>query len=92
MESRRYYYWLYKEVDGKPYLIYGGETEEEAQQKGLEELGTDFRIKRLPTRNIGTASSLMKGNRLEITRDLRQASRRMRHKRVRRNNVYDDNA
>ena len=76
----KYYYWLVKRMDGKPYLIYGGETEEEAQQRGLEMLGTTFEIKRLPTRDQGRASSFIKGNILENTRDLRQATRRISHK------------
>lgn len=78
----RYHYWLVcNDPDsGKPYLIYGGQTEEEARQKGLEMLsGVDFEIKRLPTRNLQRASSLLKGNRLEQSHSLREASKRLGH-------------
>ena len=53
----------------------------EYQQKGLEMLGTNFSIKKLPTRNQGRASSLLKGNILERTSNLTTATRRLRHRR-----------
>lgn len=79
----RYYYWLVcQDETGKPYLIYGGESEEEARQKGLEMLnGVDFTIKRLPTRSLPHASSLLKGNRLEEYHNLRKATQRLGHDR-----------
>jgi len=81
MSDRRYYYWLTaRDETGKPYLIYGGMTEDEARQKGLEMLGgTDFQIKRLPTRNLARASSLLKGGRLEQTHSLKEAGKRIGH-------------
>jgi len=68
------YYWLVaKDETGKPYLVYGGATEEEARQKGLENLnGIDFEIKPLPTRDLSSASSMLRGNRLEQTHSLRK--------------------
>lgn len=84
----RYHYWLtghYREP-GKPpnrFLIYGGPTEDEARQRGLEMLGgTDFEVKRLPTRHQPTASRMLKGDILEGSRDIRKATRRLRHKNI----------
>ena len=72
----------------KPYLIAGGRTEDEARQRGMECLGgLDFQIKRLPTRNLQRASSLLKGNRLERTQSLRKASERIGHERTVRRRV-----
>ena len=74
------FYWLVAQENGRPYLIYGGQSEEEARQKGLELLcGLNFEIKRLPTRNLQKASSLLKGNRLEETHSLKKASQRLGH-------------
>ena len=82
-ERTSYHYWLYtKDETGKPYLIYGGLTEEAARQKGFEMLaGLDFDIKRLPTRNLQRASSLLKGGRLEKTHSLKKATERLGHNR-----------
>lgn len=82
-DSRRHHYWLVtRDENGKPYLIYGGPTEEEARSKGLEVLGgMDFDIKRLPTRNLQAASSMIRGTRLEQTHSLKQASERIGHSR-----------
>ena len=83
--TRRNYYWLTAtEPDtGKPYLIYGGVTEEEARQKGLEVLGgLDFDIRSLPTKNLASASEMIHGRRLDETHNLREASRRIGHDRT----------
>ena len=80
--DRRYYYWLLARdpETGKSSLIYGGATESDARQKGLEMLsGIDFDIKRLQTRNLATASSMIRGKRLEQTHSLRKASERLGH-------------
>ncbi len=78
------YYWIVA-IDpesGKPYLISGGPTEDEARQKGLEMLaGVDFEVKSLPTRNLARASSLIKGDRLESTHSLHKSSERLGHDR-----------
>ncbi len=76
------YYWLIcaDPDSGKPFLIAGGDTEEEARQKGLEMLGgIDFEIRKLPTRNLAQASSMIKGGRLEDTHSLKRASQRLGH-------------
>ena len=81
-ESRRKYYWLIcKDPETKKvFLIAGGSTEEEARQKGLEMLsGIDFRIEGLPTRNLQTASSIIRGKRLEDTHSLQRARERIGH-------------
>lgn len=81
---REEYYWI-TAVDpetGKPYLIAGGRTEDEARQKGLETLGgLDFLIRKLPTTNLARASSLLKGDRLEKTKSLHKAAERLGHER-----------
>ncbi len=77
------YYWWITAVDaesGKNYLIAGGRSEEEARQKGLEMMGgVDFQIRRLPTRNLSRASSLLKGDKLEHTKSLHEAAQRLGH-------------
>ena len=83
-ESRRKFYWLVaSDTDtGKPYLIWGGDTEEEARQTGCEMLnGIDFEIRPLPTRSLPAASSMVKGKRLVDTRSLHKASERLGHNR-----------
>lgn len=99
-ESRRKYYWLVcQDPDtGKVFLIAGGSTEEEARSKGLEMLGgIDFEIRGLPTRNLQSASSMVRGKRLEDTQSLHKARERLGHnrslarlKRKRRNTLYGD--
>jgi len=78
---RRYYYWLVaRDENGKPYLIFGGDSEIEARQKGLEMLGgLDFEIKRYPTRDQATASAYLRGKRLEQTHSLEESGRRIGH-------------
>ena len=83
--AREEYFWLVAldPETSRPYLIAGGRTEDEARQKGLEMLaGIDFQIRKLPTRNLARASSLMKGNRLEKTRSLHKAAERIGHERT----------
>ena len=80
-ESRRKYYWLVcQSDDGKVFLIAGGRTEEEARQKGLEMLGgINFEIRALPTTNLQSASSMVRGKRLEDTQSLNKARERIGH-------------
>lgn len=82
MSGTRYYYWISAcGDDGKRYLIFGSDKSEgEARQKGLEMLGgVDFEVKRLPTRDLARASSMIRGRSLEQTHSLRQASKRIGH-------------
>jgi hypothetical protein len=72
--TTRYYYWLIArdESSGKPFLIFGGNTEDEARRHGFETLSNiDFEIKRYPTRDLGRASSMYRGNRLDTTHSLK---------------------
>ena len=81
-ESRQKYYWLVcQDTDsGKVFLIAGGNTEGEAREKGLEMLsGMDFEIRALPTRNLQSASSMVRGKRLENTQSLHKAKERLGH-------------
>ena len=83
-ESRRKYYWLITRdpETGKPFLIAGGNTEQECREKGLEMLGgLDFEIRGLYTRNLARASSMVRGERLEDTHSLKTASERIGHER-----------
>jgi hypothetical protein len=79
--SRRYYYWLVtRDENGRPYLVFGGNDENEARRKGLEILdGMDFEIKRYPTRDLTAASSYFRGKRLEDTHSIKESSRRIGH-------------
>ena len=83
-ESRRRHFWLVTTDpdSGKYFLIYGGPSEEEARQRGIEMLsGVDFEIRALRTRNLATASALVRGTRLESTHSLHRASERIGHDR-----------
>lgn len=77
----KYYWILCKDPDtSKPFLIAGGNTEQEARDKGLEMLGgLDFEIRELPTRNLAQASSIIRGKRLEDSHSLREARQRIGH-------------
>lgn len=78
----RYYWWLVtQDEDGKPYLIFGSDKgEDDALQNGREMLpGTSFEVRKLPTRNLQRASSLLRGSRLENTHSLKEASKRLGH-------------
>ena len=79
------YFWLVTRdpETNRPYLLAGGRTEDEARTKGLEILGgVDFTIKKFPTRDLGRASSLLKGNRLEQTHSVHKAAERLGHERT----------
>jgi hypothetical protein len=80
MSQKRYYWIVARDETGKTYLVFGSDQSEElARQKGLEMVGTDFEIKDLPTRDMGRASSMMRGNKLEKTHSLKKASQRIGH-------------
>ena len=100
MGEQGYYYWITARDEGKSYLIYGGLSEQEARDKGLEMLGgIDFKIKRLRTRNQQRASAMIKGGKLEETHSLKEAGKRighgksirkMRQKKAKANNPFKD--
>ena len=76
------FYWIIARdpETGRPYLLPGGTTEDQARQKGLELLaGVDFKLRRLPTTDIRRASQLFKGQRLEKTKSLKKAVERVGH-------------
>jgi len=85
---RQYFYWLYAidPEDKKPILIFGcpaRDGEQAARQKGLEMLnGIDFRIRRLPTRDLSTASAYIRGKRLEGGLGLHESARRQGHEKT----------
>ena len=88
MREKHCWWLVAKDEEGKTILVFGSDKDEnDARQRGLEMLsGIDFDIKRLPTRNLARASSLLKGSRLEHTRSLKEATKRLRHT-VRRHTV-----
>jgi len=81
--TTRYYYWLVAAdpETHKPYLVMGSDKSEgDARIKGMEMLpGVDFQIKRLPTKDIGSASAMIRGKRLETTHSLKEASKKLGH-------------
>lgn len=89
---REYHYWIYcrpsAETDGKPVLIYGCPDhgskggEDNARSKALDMLANmDWELRRLPTRDMGTASALIRGKRLASGEGLRSSTQRIRHER-----------
>lgn len=84
-DRRNWYFWIVtRDPDtGKPYLLPGGKTEQEARQKGLEELGgIDFELRRFPTTSLERASAMLKGRRLEKTKSLHKSVERLGHTRT----------
>ena len=75
------YWWIGCTDNSRQTLIFGSDkSEEDARQKGLEMLpGTNFTIKRLPTRDLATASSMWKGLRLEQTHNLHKSLKHLTH-------------
>jgi len=94
---KEYHFWIETvdtENNDKPYLLYAcpaREGENAARQRGMELLGgLDFQIKKYPTRDINTASAMLRGKRQEQTQSLGESGRRIGHskslKRLRRRN------
>ncbi len=82
---REYHYWIVcKDPEtGTPNLIYGDKDETKARQKAFEMLGgIDFELKRFPTRDLGTASAMLRGKRLEDGEGLHKAKERLGHERT----------
>ncbi len=80
MSNREYHFWIVAKDEGKPYLVYGGRTESEARQKGMDMLGgINFDIKRFPTRDLAAASAYYRGKRLENGEGLRKSTQRIGH-------------
>jgi hypothetical protein len=87
----REYHWWIGCVDpetGRPHLIYGAPDfgsaggEDVARSRAFEMLGSiDFELKRLPTRDLSTASSLWRGKRLAQGDGLHASSQRIGHER-----------
>lgn len=78
---RQEHYWIYiPEHQGRPLLIYGGTTEEEARGRGFQECDCFFEVVMLPTKDRNRASSLMKGRLLHQSGDLDSSLRRLGHK------------
>ena len=86
--TSRYYYWLTGIDDGRRFLILASDkSSDEAVRKGLEMLGSvDFQVKKFATRDMATASRLLKGNILEKSKDIRVATKKLKHKNVNRGN------
>ena len=81
MPISRTYYWIYGNDNGKPFLYPGGETFEEAQRKGVQQVSCYFEVKALPTRDIATASRMLRAEYLEDTNDISETLRiRYKHK------------
>jgi len=84
-DGRNWYFWVVTKdpETGKPYLLPGGRTEDEARQKGMEQLGgIDFELRRFPTTNMERASAMLKGRRLEKTKSLHKSVERLGHTRT----------
>ena len=73
------HYWITATYQGKDILIYGGASYYEAEQKGNQELPCMFDIIALPTSDIGRASRMVKGQKLEQTRNIDESLKNLRH-------------
>ena len=90
MSSRNYYWWIgATSDDGKPVLIFGAPDfgpdggEDAARSKAFEMLsGMDWELRRLPTRDLSTASSLWRGKRLASGEGLTNSIQRLGHEKT----------
>jgi len=73
------HYWIIANKEGQTVLIYGGLSENEATQKGYQELDCYFEVKPFPTKDIAAASRMLKGEKLHDTQDLSESLRRLKH-------------
>ena len=75
------YWWIVAKdpESGKTNLIFGSDkSEEDARLQGLEMLGgLDFDIKKFPTRDRNSASSMMRGKKLSQGEGLHRSTRRI---------------
>lgn len=74
------YYWITAHYEGRDILIFGGNSYEEAERKGYQELPCMFEVVKLPTRSTAAASRMIKAQTLEQTHDLDRSLRNIRHK------------
>ena len=81
--DRTFYWILVKDPDdNRPFLIAGGDTEQDARNKAFECLGgLDFEVRGMRTRNLAAASAILRGKRLDDTHSLHDARRRIGHDR-----------
>ena len=86
---RREYWWLVARDDkGQRYLIFGSDkNEDDARQKGLELGMLDFEIKKFPTRDLASASHMLKYGIVKEKQDVSLAGKRLKHK-IRRKSNY----
>jgi len=91
---KEFHFWIYgrNPDDGKVFLIYGcpaRQGEDHCRQLALEMLGgMDFKMRRLDTRDIASASRQIKGQRLATTHDLTKSTKRLGHnKTIRRSRI-----
>ena len=63
MERRvEHYYWCVgRDELGKPYLVKGGKTPEDAAKRGYEIIPNDFKVVDYPTTNLKVANQYLKG-------------------------------
>ena len=80
MPQENHWWIVGQESTGRKVLVYGGQNETEARNKGYRTFGPIFELKMLPTRNRHEASSMVRGGYLDETGDLDGALRRVRHR------------
>lgn len=73
------YWWIHAKVGGRDYLLGPYATQSQAQQAGICKIPGDFRTVALPTRDISTASRLLKGK-FTQSNQFSRATRRLSHR------------
>ncbi len=87
---RHQFWWIYgrDRETSKPFLVFGSDrSEDDCRQKGLEMLGgqnLELEVNMIPTRDISAASRILKGFKLGQSRDFGTATKRLKHKRIKR--------
>ena len=78
--SRDYFWIVAQDESGQRYLIFGSDrSSEDARRVGFEMGMNDFEIKKMPTRDLPTASHYLKYGIARNARNISEAGKRLRH-------------
>ena len=78
--GNRKYYYIWAIINGKLFIDGAYATPDEAYATGYEKVKHYFEVEQLPTKNIDSATRMIKHKRLEATSDLEESMQRAKHK------------
>lgn len=77
---KQMYYYIWAIINGRLYVDGAYESEQDALRFGANKIRHYFEIEALPTRDLSSATQIIKHKRLEQTGDLEKATQRAKHK------------